>query len=187
MAGQQQGCAVSYPGFPMASDPRLALWLQAEGSLTSRLRRHGRVEVLVQQQGAMALGAPERADLQQRCGYVREVVLLLDGKPAVWARSATTLAAIKGPWRAMKGLGTRPLAELLFAARHVEREPLRALHLSQGSPLQRHMGSQWLQLAQQNAQTGVPHWARSSVFWHNGHPLRVMEAFSPWVLRLQPA
>ncbi len=178
---------MSYPGFPMASDPRLGLWLQAEGSLTSRLRRHGRVEVQVQQQGAMALWAPEQADLQQLCGYVREVVLLLDGRPAVWARSATTLQAIKGPWRAMKGLGTRPLAELLFAARHVEREPLQALHLPKTGAMQRHLGQQWLQLPQQRAQTGIPHWARSSVFWHNGHPLRVMEAFSPWVLRLKPA
>jgi chorismate-pyruvate lyase len=30
----------------------------------------------------------------------------------------------------------------------------------------------------------MPRWARSSVFWRHGHPLRVMEAFSPWVSTL---
>jgi chorismate-pyruvate lyase len=32
----------------------------------------------------------------------------------------------------------------------------------------------------------LPRWARSSVFWRHGHPLRVMEAFSPWVAALKP-
>jgi chorismate--pyruvate lyase len=161
-------------------------WLQAEGSLTSRLRRHGQVQVVVQAQGVMSLWAPEQAELQQRAGYVREVVLLLEGRPAVWARSATPLNAIKGPWRAMKGLGTRPLAELLFSARYVEREPLQTMRIPSCGLLQSHIGKQWLPLTQGTAQSGIPRWARSSVFRHNGHPLRVMEAFSPWVRALCP-
>jgi chorismate--pyruvate lyase len=181
-------CFALVPGrtVVLPSDPRLRVWLQAEGSLTSRLRRHGQVQLLVQAQGVQALWAPERSALQQRAGYVREVVLLLNGRPAVWARSVTTLNAIKGPWRAMQGLGTRPLAELLFAARYVEREPLQAMQLPKCGPLQRHMGRQWLQLPQHTAPSGIPRWARSSVFWHDGHPLRVMEAFSPWVRELSP-
>ena len=165
-------------------DPTLRHWLQAEGSLTARLRRFGAVQVLLQQHGAMPLWPLECADLQQRSGYVREVVLLLDGRPAVWARSATSLSAIKGPWRAMQGLGTRPLAELLFAQRHVERTPLQAQQLALGGGLERHVRRQWLGLAQYTPQTGIPRWARSSVFLHQGHGLRVMEVFSPWVGRL---
>jgi chorismate--pyruvate lyase len=172
-------------------DPRMRCWLQAEGSLTSRLRAHGQVQVLVQQQGAAALWAPEQADLGQHCGYVREVVLLLNGRPAVWARSATSLRASAGPWRAMRGLGTRPLAELLFAARHVERDRLHALQLPKGGRMQRHLGAQWQSLAQSTPlntlHSAVPRWSRSSVFWHNGHALRVMEAFSPWLASLSPA
>jgi chorismate--pyruvate lyase len=170
----------------LPSDPRLVYWLQAKGSLTSRLRRHGLVEVLVQAQGVMPLWAPEQAELQQRAGYVREVVLLLEGRPAVWARSVTPLHAIKGPWRAMQGLGTRPLAELLFAARYVEREPLQAMRIPSRGLMQNHIDRQWLQLPQHPAQSGMPRWARSSVFRHDGHPLRVMEAFSPWLRALSP-
>jgi chorismate--pyruvate lyase len=129
------------------------------------------------------LWAPERADLQVLSGYVREVVLLLNGRPAVWARSSTTHRAMQGPWRAMRGLGSRPLAELLFAERHVEREPLQAQHLVRCSLPVQHIQGQWQALAQQTA-AAMPRWARSSVFWRQGHPLRVMEAFSPWVSTL---
>lgn len=172
--------------FALPSHPQLRFWLQAEGSLTSRLRVHGAVQVQVLQQGAMALWREEQDALQTRSGYVREVVLLLDGRPLVWARSATPRSAVQGPWRALQGLGARPLAELLFADRPVQREPLRAHHLAQGGPVQRHLRAQWQALAVTTAAQGVPRWARSSVFWHKGQPLRVMEAFSPWVVGLTP-
>ncbi len=165
----------------MRSDPGLQFWLQAEGSLTARLRQFGPVQVQVQRQGHMALWVPEQQDVRQRGGYVREVVLLLNGRPAVWARSVTSMAASRGPWRALQGLGTRPLAELLFAARPVARAPLRLQQLQPSGAMQSHIRRQWLQLAQRSPQEGVPQWARSSVFWHRGHALRVMEAFSPWV------
>ena len=182
-------------------DRHMRHWLQADGSLTSRLRVYGTVEVQVQQQGRRALWTEERADLQVSGGYVREVVLLLNGRPAVWARSATTQAAIQGPWSALRGLGTRPLAELLFAGRHVERAPLQAQHLARCGLQASHIQGQWqvLQVLQENSAqeaappqphsslyAAVPRWARSSVFWRHGHPLRVMEAFSPWVAALKP-
>ena len=176
---------MSAPPIAMPCSPGLRYWLQAEGSLTTRLRAHGQVEVRVQRQGAGGLWAPERSDLCVPHGYVREVVLLLNGMPVVWARSATTLRAIQGPWRAMRGLGARPLAELLFAERHVEREPLRAQHLPRCGLQANHIQGQWQALEQQTADVAVPRWARSSVFWRHGHPLRVMEAFSPWVSTLK--
>lgn len=163
------------------ADPTLQHWLQAQGSLTARLRCFGQVQVLVQQQATMALWPLERADLQQRCGYVREVVLLVDGRPAVWARSATSLAAIKGPWRAMRGLGTRPLAELLFSRLQVQRGPLNMHPLPKRGEMHNQMRRQWLGVDPSDEPAGLPQWARSSVFWRNGQGLRVMEAFSPWV------
>jgi chorismate--pyruvate lyase len=168
------------------ADPTLRAWLQAEGSLTARLRRLGSVQVQVQQQHAMALWPQEQADLHLRSGYVREVVLLLDGRPAVWARSATALTSIQGPWRAMQGLGTRPLAELLFAKRPVQRAPLQVHQLPMSGRMQSHVRRQWLQLEHAAEPADIPQWARSSVFWHKGHALRVMEAFSPWVCLVRP-
>jgi chorismate--pyruvate lyase len=84
----------------------------------------------------------------------------------------------------MQGLGTRPLAELLFAGRPLERAPLRVQHLAASGVMQSHIRRQWLQLAPRSAPEALPHWARSSLFWRHGHALRVMEAFSPWVCTL---
>ena len=168
----------------LASHPALRRWLQADGSLTARLRRHGQVTVQVLAQSAMPLWREERLELAVRCGYVREVILLLDGVPVVWARSATTYRAIQGPWRALRGLGSRPLAELLFTGRQVLRAPLQAWRAPRSSLQDRHIRRKWQLETQQTAAVATPRWARSSVFLHKGHPLRVMEVFSPWVIAL---
>jgi len=46
------------------------------------------------------------------------------------------------------------------------------------------MRAQWERLVIGDAHVAAPRWARSSVFWQHGHPLRVMEAFAPWVTPL---
>lgn len=161
---------------PHPADPALHAWLTAPGSLTARLRAHGQVEVQVQRQGSQRLWPLERRDLACRSGHVREVVLVLDGVPVVWARSATSHRALQGAWKALTGLGTRPLAELLFQRRHVCREPLRIQRLDRHG-LAEHRLRAIPALAR-------PLWARSSVFWHRGQALRVMESFAPWVASL---
>ena len=168
-------------------------WLSAPGSLTARLRLHGKVTVQVLSQGRQKLWQQERRALRSLQGHVREVVLRIDGRPAVWARSSTTLRAVKGPWRAIKGLGTRPLAELLFEHSGVRRGPLVAERLAQQAPSRRHLARAWQALAsagQASPAPGMnrlddaaPAWARRSVFWHHGHPLQVLESFAPWILR----
>jgi chorismate--pyruvate lyase len=160
-------------------DRSLRAWLRASGSLTARLRQHGTVTVAVQRQGRQRLTQQEQRTLRCRAGYVREVVLLVNGHAAVWARSSTSLAAVKGPWRAIKGLGTRPLAELLFSHQQVERSPLRTLRPLASSPLRCHMITQWRKANQTSS--AIPAWARYSVFSHKGQALQVMEAFVPWV------
>ena len=171
---------------PASAD--LRRWLSAPGSLTARLRLHGVVTVDVLAQGRMALFSQERQALGCQAAHVREVLLRIDGRAAVWARSVTPLSAVKGPWAAIEGLGTRPLAELLFSHRQVLRGPLQASHLLAGSPLQRRMARAWQ--AHAHALTihqppdALPRWARHSLFWHKGQPLQVLEAFAPWMLPL---
>ena len=172
LAGQRQAVPV-----------RLRQWLVAPGSLTARLRRHGQVSVQVLSQGRQTLWPQERLALRCQQGHVREVVLRIDGQPAVWARSSTSLQAVKGPWRAIKGLGTRPLAELLFEHNRVRRDPLRVQVFAQRGPARSHLARQWAQLTRPDAGP-APSWARRSVFWHRGHPLQVMESFAPWVTKL---
>lgn len=158
-------------------------WLEAPGSLTARLRAHGQVTLSVTRQGRFPLWQQERQTLGKSTGHVREVVLMIDGRPAVWARSATPLNAAKGPWRAVKGLGTRPLAELLFTRRQVERDPLWGQRLPRRSAEREHMAREWRRLGLD--ETGpAPVWCRRSVFWRKGCPLQVMESFAPWVIDL---
>jgi chorismate--pyruvate lyase len=161
----------------------LRRWLSAPGSLTARLRQHGQVSVQVLSQGRQRLWPQEQAALGSAQGHVREVVLSIDGRPAIWARSATTLRAVKGPWRAIKGLGKRPLAELLFAHKQVRRDPLHAQAFAHHGPQRSHLARQWHGLKPPPADP-APTWARRSVFWHRGHPLQVLESFAPWVAPL---
>ena len=157
-------------------------WLKGAGSLTSRLRQLGRVEVKVLHQGTRRLWQAERAVIGQTHGHVREVMLYVDGQPLVWARSVTSLRALRGSWRALKGLGTRPLAALLFSHARVTREPLHWHAWRAHGPEQGRAWRQWLSAAQSSPGVTAclpPRWARASVFWHQGQALRVLESFSP--------
>jgi len=161
-------------------------WLKGGGSLTQRLRQLGSVTVAVQYQGTRRLWRTEQLALGQRCGHVREVVLLVDGQPMVWARSVTSLRALRGPWRALKGLGSRPLAELLFSHARVQRGPLHLHPWQAHGPERARAHRQWaLQTRRTPSEpairAGPPRWARASVFRHKGQALRVLESFSPQV------
>lgn len=163
-------------------------WLQATGSLTARLRGLGSVTVQKLRQGHQALRPVELRLLGLTHGHVREVLLRVDGQPAVWARSVTPVQATRGAWRAMRGLGNRPLAELLFADRSVRRAPLSARRLARHSPGAAGLGRDWALALQASTaggplgDTGAPAWIRWSVFHRRGQPLLVQEAFAPWVL-----
>lgn len=154
--------------------PGLGRWLRATGSLTARLRQHGVVRVQVLSQGTQRLSRPERLALQRVSGHVREVLLWVGDEPAVWARSATSQQALRGPWKALKGLGTRPLAELLFSHQRVVRGPLARHDWRSGGSEHLRMQGAWPGPKQQ-----MPRWARASVFQHHGQALRVMESLSP--------
>jgi chorismate--pyruvate lyase len=166
---------------PIPISASLRAWLKAPGSLTARLRRHGPVEVIVLRQGSQTLWAQERGDLQCLYGHVREVALLVNGVPAVWARSAASHTAIQGPWKALVNLGNRPLAELLFQGRHVPRDALKPHYIRRHGPMECQLRDAWAALHPGSGNADLPRWARSSVFWHKGQPLRVMEAFAPWI------
>lgn len=166
--------------------PAWRRWLSAPGSLTARLRALGQVDVLVQHQGTRRLWPAERRALGGlNAGHVREVILRVDGQAMVWARSVTSCRALRGPWKALKGLGSRPLAELLFSHACVLREPLTPHRWRRGGPEHGRARRQWQGLpgmsATMRAMARPPVRARASVFWRHGQPLRVMEAFSPRV------
>ena len=161
----------------------LAAWLQASGSLTQHLRRHiGPVSVLRLSQGPGVSRIDEAAALGlvatsgQRV-HVREVLLRCAGQPLVMARSVCEPRHLRGPWRALKGLGSRPLAELLFDDREVRRLPLTTAYLAPHSRLGRAQSEQWTRA------TGLfwpttGWWQRRSIFVRRGAALLVAELFA---------
>ncbi|MFC7411728.1 chorismate--pyruvate lyase family protein [Hydrogenophaga atypica] len=167
-----------------SADPSINAWLFAGGSLTARLRAHGTVEVVVVGQGASALWLAEQRDLNCRCAYAREVILLFNGRAAVWARSVIPLPAFHGAWKSLACLGTRPLAELLFQGRSLDRDALVPHRLLRQGPVSRWVRQSTVVAGHVDNPLVQPTWACSSVFWRRGQPLRVFEAFAPWVTQL---
>lgn len=160
----------------------LRRWVGAGGSLSAWLARAGQTfSVQVLRQGRQRLRADEAEALGLpgvRCGYGREVVLRVDGIAVVFARSVTVFGASLGPWRAIRGLGTRPLADVLFKrAAAIARAPLQFAVLRPCSRLRSEVGLAW------ESAVGLPPGrralpARRSVFTRRGAPLLVMEVFA---------
>jgi chorismate--pyruvate lyase len=163
-------------------------WTGAVGSLSARLTGGGRaLRVQVLSQGRRSLRADEARALclpASRPGYVREVLLRVDGQAVVFARSVTAHAQSLGPWRALRGLGSRPLADLLFKrSAGMARTPLEFARLAPASPVHRHVARAWQRASAGPAAPGA--WpARRSVFRRGAAPLLVMEVFAarqtPW-------
>lgn len=163
----------------------LAAWLQASGSLTQHLREQvGPVLVRRVYQGrgmarvdeAQALGLPGG---RARRVHVREVVLTCQDQPLVMARSVCETRHLRGAWRALKGLGSRPLAELLFKDRAVWRLPLTTACPAPHQPLGQSQALNWQRGTGQGWPAGLLLWQRRSVFLRYGAPLLVAELFSP--------
>ena len=92
-------------------------WLTHTYSLTSRIKsRSKHFEVRVLYEGMDDLTPAERLLLGAAGPWrAREVVLLADGHPVVWARTIVAAKALRGPWFFLRGLGSKPLGARLFS------------------------------------------------------------------------
>ena len=165
----------------LPTNRRLAAWLAAGGSLTAHIRRVGhdfRVYKLMQR---CTTALPEESGvIGRRQGVMVREVLLMEGElPLVFAHSVVSHRSTVGPWRAVHGLGSRPLAELLFADRSVARQPLRYRIVTAADPL----GQRVLRALPGSE---FPMWARRSAYFKDGAPLLVTEVFLPAILKLKP-
>lgn len=162
-------------------DRALRAWLLSDGSLSRRLSSSfGGFEVQLLGQGTAPATDEELRVLRQHGGgrcclqrcHVREVVLWGDGRPLVHARSVLPAAQARLTWRAVRGLGQRPLADLLFGLRAAHCARLGSQHMA---PLQAR------RLCALLGWEEPPLWCRRSVFTRRGVPLLVTEWFAPAV------
>ncbi len=157
--------------------PRLLRsWLSDRGSLTRRLKsRCASFRVVPLATGLARPNPDEYALLGLAPGtraYVREVMLLCDGVPVVFAHSVLPSAGLRGGWNGITRLGSRSLGEALFSDHRIERQPLAYRNVRNSHPLFR-------AIAAQQTLEASSLWARRSVFRLNHHPLLVTEVFLP--------
>ena len=105
------------------TDHYLRNWLLDTSSLTERIEAHCRVfSVFRLGQGRAALSENEKLSLEASSSSthyeVREVILIADEQPWVFARSVVPETLTSGEW---KHLGNRPLGKLLFNDARFER------------------------------------------------------------------
>jgi chorismate lyase len=165
------------PELPDAYTP----WLHDHGSLTARIQqRCAKFSVLPVRSGLARIAFDESSVLKipsRQYAYSREVFLLADGQPVVFAHSACATQDLRGAWQAMRGLGNRSLGSLLFTHPLVTRQPLHYQALRSTHRLYRRAA---------NALKNPPAilYARRSLFTLYNAPLLVTEVFLPEILRL---
>lgn len=153
-------------------------WLLDDGSLTGRLIDLGagafRVRRLYQGWAVPHLSERRLLKLPERqIAIVREVLLELDDRPVVFARSVLPVTLLQGSLAHLRRLRNRPLGAILFRDPGMQRSPFE-LALMPGH-------SNYLPRAVRQT---APAWGRRSCFRLRGHDLLVsevfLEGFTPW-------
>ena len=146
-------------------------WLFDPSSLTARLIRHchGNFSVKVLSQGYAHAGLNERRTLgmsDRENALIREVHLMCNDTPVVFARTVIPITTLVGPQRRLAHLGNKPLGAVLFSDQSMQRDEVQVARLTP-------------QQVRVDALTAEAVWGRRSVFKLNDHPLLVSEYFLP--------
>ncbi len=154
--------------------PPLGDWLADPGSLTRRLVAGcpGGFRVRLLHQGHGRPWFDERRILAlpaRRLTLCREVRLLCQGHPLVFARSIVPLATLAALGYRLSRLGERSLGSLLFSRPDIHRQRMEVARLVPRDRLFRSLG----------AIQSDSLWARRTLFSCSGHPLLVCEVFLP--------
>jgi chorismate--pyruvate lyase len=148
-------------------------WLVIQDSLTAKLQHLGTltVDVIDDTWGAPTARERKRLKLRPReAARIRTVLLKVDGKAVIYARSIIPAKSLKGHWRQVKHLKNKPLGGYLFQHRALTRSSIEITQLPKN-----------MFPHQQNAV-----WARRSVFQQFGPGILVNEAFFEDITPLKP-
>jgi len=154
-------------------------WLLDPASLTRRILStcQGTFRVDVLFQGWARPQHNEMRELEMRqggTGFVREVHLLCDDHPWVFARTVIPRTTLTGPRRCLTRLKSRPLGAVLFADPSMQRGPVQIARLSPCDKL-------YPAAVRRLSQPPETIWGRRSLFTLGGKPLLVSEIFLPGI------
>lgn len=174
---------MSEDALPKASlPPLLASVIVRAGSLTEHLRaacgKSFGVRVLRQETCDLCAFPEHLLDGRSGSGLLREVYLVSDGNPVVFAQTLVPGETLRAhPWLA--GLGDEPLGQRLFCRRDLQRKPFEFARLAPGDRLALNATAGLGTALKESRDI----WARRSVFLLSGHPVSVNEVFFPAALQ----
>lgn len=157
----------------------MAGWLLDAGSLTSKLIAacDGEFSVLpVSQQW----GRPLRSEQQllgirkQEVALTRQVLLLCNNSPWVFARTLIPASSFRGRARRLAYLKSKPLGAVLFSDPHTVRETMEIAHFHKQHLLHQYVNRYAGAIAEEL-------WGRRTLFYFAGQPLLVNEIFLPGI------
>ncbi|MDY3331904.1 MAG: chorismate lyase [Pelistega sp.] len=166
---------------PSSLTPQQKYWLTRPGALTQGLRQLGKVNIVILKETATTLTEEERLAIHcphPEAIWVREILMNINDRPCVWARSITPLTAAQSVWRGIRQLNTRPLAEILYDDTRISRSSFEISRIHPASVLYPALKRYFPEQIRQ------AHYARRSVFYKDKAPLMVTECFLPefWML-----
>ena len=155
-------------------------WLIDNGSLTARLKARytdfavkpvllKNAKTLTDESTLLGLKANQHA-------LIREVMLMDNNQPVVFAHSVLPHKSLRGVWRGFGKLGNQPLGAALFANPKVKRTPLSYKKLPRHHPISR-------RVAKHMYTSPKALWARRSIFSLNCARILVTEVFLEQLLK----
>lgn len=163
---------------------KFQLWLIDNGSLTARLQQCFSKFAVVPLSVKYAKLIQDEVALLRQSDYqialIREVLLMGDNQPVVFAHSVLPRASLRGAWNRLGRLGNKPLGATLFANPKVKRTALSYKKLTPNHALYQHATRH---LAQKPDVRKPPYlWARRSIFCLSCASIMVTEVFLPQLL-----
>ena len=169
----------------VCSSPCVYGWLADNSSLTQRLIEHcsGAFEVRLREQRWKAPLLSESRLLGIRVGeyaMVREVELLCNGIPHVYARTLIPKNSLTGRASQLQGLGNKPLGALLFSDPTTRRSTVEYARLEAYHRLYQWAVSSVGEVGKEiDKEIENELWGRRTLFCYAGKPLLVNEIFLP--------
>ncbi|MEY3289092.1 MAG: hypothetical protein RLZZ419_1334 [Pseudomonadota bacterium] len=153
-------------------------WIYESGSLTQRLRHYYgagvAVNVLLQRWQTPFLSERRLLKLpEHQYSLIREVLLHVNGKPLILARTIIPATTVKTAKSNLSKLGSRPLGEIIFSYPKLERVAMDVTFIAL---------STWTPSALVEASIKQPIWGRRTVYAIAHQKMLVSEFFLPEVL-----
>ncbi len=155
-------------------------WLIDKGSLTARLQHRYSQFAVKPVSVKYAKAITDEAALLHLPAYktalIREVLLIGNNQPVVFAHSVLPRTSLRGAWNGLGRLGNKPLGATLFANPKVKRTPLEYKKLSRQHPIS-------MRVAKHMQTSPKALWARRSMFSLNCAKILVTEVFLEELLK----